>query len=69
MFYNLGAWKLLILSLELNLYQSTLFQRLDERDFGHQKEVNKRKQMLLEGKVRKCYFFPSMSCGKIGAIS
>ena len=37
-----------------------LFQRLDERDFGHQKEVNKRKQLLLEGKVRKCYF--SLQC-------
>lgn len=27
------------------------FQRLDERDFGEQKEINKRKRMIIEGKV------------------
>lgn len=29
-------------------------QRLDERDFGVQKEINKRKKLLMEGKVRIC---------------
>lgn len=29
-------------------------QRFDERDFGVQKEINKRKKLLMEGKVGIC---------------
>ena len=43
----------------LNIFTRTWFdhvscpwlQRLDEQDFGEQKEINKRKRLILEGKV------------------
>lgn len=39
-------------SMELTSYKDlNLFQRLDERDFGEQREINKRKRMIQEGKV------------------
>ena len=34
------------------------FQRLDERDFGERKEINKRKKLILEGKVCVSVFGP-----------
>lgn len=38
-----------------NLVCFILSQKLDEQDFGERKAINKRKQMILEGKVKNIY--------------
>lgn len=38
-------------NLGLLIFSMSNFQKLDEQDFGEKKEINKRKKLILEGKV------------------